>query len=156
MVAHIEIRIEKFLSLKNAVFIKLNDISGTESTINSSISKMKAYGVLAYGPPIIWTYVEPKENQVKLERRLILQCTGDLSKIPRDFEKKEPTRIGPCVYARFLGSEENLVHAFEKISVYSYENEIKLKKENYTVHVKNDCSISTVDVFIPVEGATDD
>ncbi|MDR1404897.1 MAG: hypothetical protein LBJ20_04970, partial [Candidatus Methanoplasma sp.] len=40
---------------------------------------------------------------------------------------------------------------FEKISVYAYENGTELKKENYTVYVERKDSLSTIDVFIPME-----
>jgi ribonucleotide reductase alpha subunit len=55
------------------------------------------------------------------------------------------------MYARFEGDERNLTRAFEKISVYAYKNEIKLKRENYTVYVERKDSLSTIDVFVPME-----
>ena len=93
-----------------------------------------------------------ENNLFLFERKLFLQYRGDASKIPKEYEKKNDIKIGPCVYARFEGIEEDLRYAFEKISVVAYENEITLKKENYTIYVeKNDISCK-IDIFIPQEG----
>lgn len=152
MVSEIIIKYGKFLSLGSAVYIESNDIPETGSLIDSSISKLRAYSISVYGPPIIWTGMKLEKGKIKLDRKLIMQCRGDFSKIPIGFERKESVKIGPCVHAQFAGKEENILRAYEKVSVYAYENEIELKKENYTVYVKQDGSDSTIDVFVPMEG----
>lgn len=148
----IKVQSEKFLILNDSVSIMLNDNAETDVLIGSSISKLKAYGISIRGPPIVWVGMKITESIVFLERKLFLQCTGNLSKIPAGFERKDTVKIGPCIYARFIGREENLRYAFEKASVYAFENEIDLKKENYTVYLEKDDISATIDIFIPHEG----
>ena len=153
MVSEIKIQCGKFLALKETITVSLlGNPSETNATVNSSVSKLKACGVFVSGPPIIWAGARIDGDKVILERKLILQCAGDMSRISTGFERKKATKIGPCIHARFIGDEQNLVRAFEKVSVYAYENEIELKKENYTVYVKNDGPVYTIDIFVPLEG----
>ena len=151
MVSEIKVQRGKFLSLKNVIFVEANDIQKTNVVIASSISKLKAYGVSVHGPLTVWANMETFEGKIRVERKLIMQCVEDLSEISVSFEKKENVKIGPCIYARFVGKEEDLIRAFEKASVYAYENDIKLKNENYTVYVEQKGLISTIDVFVLVE-----
>jgi len=151
MATEIKVQHGKFLSLKNVIFVEANDIQKTDLVINSSISKLKAHGVSIHGPIIVWANMKTSQGKVRVDRKLIMQCVEDLSNISINFEKKENVKIGPCVYAQFSGKEQNLIRAFEKASVYAYENDIVLKNENYTVYVEQNELISTVDIFVPME-----
>ncbi|MDR1405463.1 MAG: hypothetical protein LBJ20_07870 [Candidatus Methanoplasma sp.] len=113
MVSEIRVQCGKFLSLKNTVSVESNDIMETDSLISSSVSKLKAYGVSICGPLIVWAGIQIDGDKIKLERKIILQCKGDVSRIPKDFERRRACRAGPCMYARFEGDERNLTRAFE-------------------------------------------
>ncbi len=151
MVPEIVVKNGKFLIAKQVILIPADNITNLGVLIESSITKLKAYGLSPTGPPIIWEKIDFDGKAVILGRKIILQCSGNASKIPTGFERKERLKIGPCIYTRFIGKEENAIYASQKISVYAYENEIGLKKESYTVYVKKNNDMATIDLFVPLE-----
>jgi len=141
----------KYLSIKQAVQIHIEGDTNIGALIASSTSKLKAHNISITGTPIIWEMINFDGRNINLERKIILQYSGNAEDIPAGFVKKESQKIGPCMYARFNGIEENLIYASQKVSVFAYENEINLKKESYTVYVEKNKDVATIDIFIPYE-----
>ncbi|MCL2296332.1 MAG: hypothetical protein FWC29_04540 [Methanomassiliicoccaceae archaeon] len=147
----IDIQSKKYLVLEQTVSIQADGAVDTGALINSSRTKLKAHHLSTIGPPIIWEKIDFDGKKVTLGRKIILQCLGDATKIPTGFERGEKLKIGPCIYARFVGKEEDLIFASHKACVYAYENEIQLKKESYTVYVEKNNDVAMIDIFMPYD-----
>ncbi|AIZ57031.1 hypothetical protein Mpt1_c11690 [Candidatus Methanoplasma termitum] len=151
MVHTIDIKNEKYLVTKQVVFMSIDNAFQMGTSVNTFATKLKAYRLSVTGPPIIRGRVDFNGGEVLIKKDIMLQFVGNPVTLPKEFEWKEHLKIGPCVYARFRGREENLIFASQKISVYAYENEIELKKESYTVYVEKTNVAVTIDIFIPHE-----
>ena len=52
------------------------------------------------------------------------------------------------MYARYIGPEETLKFAYDKISIIAFEEDIDLSTENYTILVDQQDDDIVADVFI--------
>ncbi len=66
----------------------------------------------------------------------MVQLKNPIHNIKKPYELKSQIRITNCLFARFTEKEENLQFAYQKLGVYAFENDIKLKGDSYTVFVK--------------------
>ena len=62
-------------------------------------------------------------------------------------------RVKNCLYARYIGPEDKLKFAYDKLGVYAFENDIELEGCNYTIYVDRNEEDETMvaDVFMPVK-----
>ncbi len=60
-------------------------------------------------------------------------------------------RVTDCMYCRYIGLEEKLKIAYDKIGVEAFEKDIELSEESYTVFVNSNEEEGTItaDIFIP-------
>jgi hypothetical protein len=60
-------------------------------------------------------------------------------------------RESDCLYTRFVGEEEHMQFAYNKLQLVAYEEDIPLRGDTYTVFVDRNDEDETVtaDVFMP-------
>ena len=77
-----------------------------------------------------------KEDKIRLE-------------LPYKFENL--IRRENCIMVRFVGSIEKLQFATNKITLYSYENDIELTGESYIILLEQKEKDIIADVFMPIK-----
>lgn len=150
----IEVHTGKTLKLTN-VLCRSVDIKENDASIETQIEQMQTYirakGAKQIGPLIQWTKTTLDEQQnINIKAELMLQCNTNIRSVEQPYNMQNVIRIPNCLYCRYNGPEQSLKFAYDKLNLYAFENEIKVKLENYTVLVdRNDIEETIVaDVFM--------
>ena len=71
--------------------------------------------------------------------------------VEKMYSMESVLRVTDCMYCRYMGPEEQLKIAYDKINVEAFENDIELEGESYTVFVDENEEEGTIvaDVFVP-------
>lgn len=147
----IAIRENKTLKLNNVL---IREISENELIDINKISYMmdsyiKSKGNSTIGPMINYSTVEVDESgQAKVIIKLMVQLKNPIYNVEKPYELNTQLRVTNCLFARFTEKEENLQFAYQKLGVYAFENNIKLKGDSYTVFVKQEEENIVADVFM--------
>ena len=147
----IAIRENKTLKLNNLL---IREVSENELIDINKISYMmdsyiKSKGNSTIGPMINYSTVELDESgQAKIIIKLMVQLKNPIYNVEKPYELYEQLRVTNCLFARFTEKEENLQFAYQKLGVYAFENDIKLKGDSYTVFVKQEEENIVADVFM--------
>ena len=115
---------------------------------------IKTHGAKQIGPLIQHTTVcKNEENALELKMRFMLQCDNYIHKVVLPYKMESIIRVKNCVYARYIGSEDKIKFAYDKIGVYAFENSIELDGSNYTIYVSKNEEEETIvaDVFMPIK-----
>ena len=142
----------KTLLLKNAIIL---DTSFSEGENAPNIAVIKSRGAVPVGPMIQKNQITVNEEGI-LEIRvfLIRQTNTFIRSVEKPYMTEPVIRIKNCLYSHFVGPEDKMTFAYDKINVYGFENDIKLSDESYSVFVGQQDDTITVDVF--VEKKSDD
>ena len=147
----IAIRENKTLKLNNLL---IREVSENELIDINKISYMmdsyiKSKGNSTIGPMINYSTVEVDESgQPKVIIKLMVQLKNPIYNVEKPYELENQLRVTNCLFARFTEKEENLQFAYQKLGVYAFENDIKLKGDSYTVFVKQEEENIVADVFM--------
>jgi len=148
------VRENKVLKLNTVLIRQVNqsEFNEIDKVAYMMESYIKSKGNSILGPMINYTTVEVDENgQVKMILKLMFQLKSPIHNVETPYELKNQIRVTNCLFARFSEKEENLQFAYSKLQVYAFENDIKLKGENYTVFVENKDSNMIADVFMEID-----
>ena len=145
----------KILKLQNVLIAKV-DFSEEKMDINLLIEKMQSYikvkGAMQIGPLIqnTKTFIN-KEHELDVEVTLLLQCNNYIHNVEQPYYMESILRVQNCMYCRYIGPEEKLKFAYDKINLEAFENDIELTGESYTVFVDQNEEEGTIvaDVFMP-------
>ncbi|WP_291651692.1 hypothetical protein [Clostridium sp.] len=147
----IALRENKTLKLNNLL---IREVSENELIDINKISYMmdsyiKSKGNSTMGPMINYSTIEVDESgQAKVIIKLMIQLKNPIYNVEKPYELKDQLRVTNCLFARFTEKEENLQFAYQKLGVYAFENDIKLKGDSYTVFVKQEEENIVADVFM--------
>jgi len=142
----------KVLSLKNVVYkiLTFEDIKESlEDKIYSVSSYIRSKNVNIIGPLIMLTQVRGKKaNQIEIFA--MFQVDNEAISINPPYQFIDVLKVGPCLYARYVGKEETSNIAQSKIRVYAFENDILLDNKIYSVFVDKKENDVVIDIFIPI------
>lgn len=152
--SELQFNINKVLKLENVLIRKIN-LEEEEINFDMVVEKMQSYikvkGATQIGPLIQYSksFVNDKE-ELDMEINLFLQCNRYINNVEKPYAVKSILRIPNCMYCRYIGPEEGLKFAYDKINLEAFENDIKLKGDSYTVFVDQDEEEGTIiaDVFM--------
>ena len=120
-------------------------------------SYIKSKGNSIVGPMINYSAVEGDENgQAKIIIKLIVQLKNPIHNIEKPYEFKNQIRVTNCLFARFTEKEENLQFAYSKLSLFAFENDMKLKGDSYTVFANKSEQGIVADVFMELKEGVDE
>lgn len=144
----------KTLVIKNALLLDTN-LNMNQQDIDPSllVSKMDNYiktkGSFPVGPLIQKnTYEINDEGILEIRVYFIRQANTFIHNTESPYQTISLMRIKDCLYSRFCGPEDKIKFAYDKISLYAFENDIPLKNTSYAVFVgRNDDQVIT-DVFV--------
>ena len=99
---------------------------------------------------VIEKVVEIKNDSDQFNFRIFLmrQANIFLHGVKAPYRMESIIRVRNCLYARYIGPEEHLGLAYDKINIAAFEENIELVNENYTIFVDQQDSDITADVFI--------
>ena len=145
----------KILKLQNVLKSKI-DLENQDMDLAVLVEKMQSYikvkGAVQIGPLIqcTSTFVN-EEEELDMEIILMLQCNHFINSVEKPYSMESVLRVTDCMYCRYMGPEEQLKIAYDKINVEAFENDIELEGESYTVFVDENEEEGTIvaDVFVP-------
>lgn len=145
----------KTIKLQNVLIGKIN-LEDENKDINIIVKKMQSYikvkGAIQVGPLVQYSkpFVNEKE-EMDMDICLMLQCNNYIHSVEKYYFMESVIRIPNCLYCRYVGSEEKLRFAYDKINLEAFENDIELTGESYTVYVDYNEEEGTIvaDVFMP-------
>ncbi|MDR0884804.1 MAG: hypothetical protein LBN22_00315 [Clostridiales Family XIII bacterium] len=154
----IHISKSKTLKLVNVVSIevKLCEFDNFDHLIPEIIDSLERYmmqmGTKPVGPLVQKISYFVCDNGLLGTKRIFMrQAEAFIPHIEPPYSVSRMINVPNCMYTRFVGEVSNLQHAYSKIKVIAYEDNIKLNRDCYTVFIDNDKDrgIITSDIFIP-------
>lgn len=145
----------KVLKLQNVLIVEF-DLENEDVKYDLLIEKMQSYikvkGAIQIGPLI--QYTKPfvnDEEELDMEINLLLQCNNFIHSVEKPYTMESVLRVQDCMYCHYIGPEEKLKFAYDKINLEAFENDIELTGESYTVFVDQNEEEGTIvaDVFMP-------
>lgn len=147
----IQISTNKVLKITNALIQEI-DIRDS-SKINIMVSQMgnyiKSKGMMPIGPLIQKTsYSIDEEGKVNVRAYLIRQTNNFITKVDECYENVPVIRVRNCIYAHYVGPEEKLKFAYDKINITAFEEDISISNETYTVFIDKQDDNIVADIFV--------
>lgn len=149
-----EILIEenKILKLKNVLMREFKlDEEPLDKKLYMFESYLKMHKIETFGPLIIKTHIEGTDTP-NLIISVLVQTKEENPTIIRPYSFTSEVKVGPCLFSRFIGEEENAGIAQSKLQVYAYEKNIVLGSESYSVYKTQTAEYSEIDTFVPIIG----
>ena len=150
----------KTLKLQNVLSYNVDLSTANMNTLDMEVDKMniyiKTHGAKQVGPLIQYSDVEYKEDgNAIVTIQFMLQSDKYINNVDKPYRMDGIYKVTECLYARYIGPEENLKFAYDKLGVYAFENEINLHGGSYTIYVeKNEDEESiTADIFMPTKAS---
>ena len=147
----LEVSYQKTLKLTNVLIAtmtaeEMQDITFAERMENY----IKSKGYQPVGPLVQYTGVRQGENgEPELKLQLLRQVSGYINRVEHPFQMSALLRVPDCLYLRFIGPQEKLSIAYDKLAVTAYEEDIPLVGSCYTVFVNQlDNEDIVADVFM--------
>lgn len=151
--------LNKTLKLNNVIKITIL-LDEKNIDFNVCIEKIKSYikvkGTQQIGPLIQYTRTFLNENnEIDFEVVIMLQCNTYIHNVEPPYSMESVIRVPNAMYCRYIGPEDKLHFAYDKINLEAFENDIGLEDCNYTVFVDRNEENETIvaDVFVPRKGS---
>lgn len=151
---------DKVLKLTNVLCYKLQ-LEAEETSIDVQLEQMQTYiktkGATPIGPLI--QHISPEINEqgeIDVQITFLLQCSQDIHNVEQPYTMKNVLRVPNCLYCRYTGPEAALKFAYDKINLYAFENDIKLKGDSYTVFIDNNEENDDIIADVFMERANDE
>lgn len=145
----------KHLKLTNALEVPI-DIYDEKSNPEIVMEKIQAYirvkGTQQVGPLIQYMFLDKGKNEKEsILIKFIVQTATFIHSVEKPYQIKSVIRVPDCMYCRYMGPEDKLKFAYDKINLEAFENDIELTGESYTVFVEQNEEEGTIvaDVFMP-------
>lgn len=148
----IQLSMNKVLKLSNVLIAHI-DIAEKDINLGKLTLQMENYikskGVTPIGPLIQKSsFYIGEEDQIDIHFYLLRQANNFIHNVEAPYKMESVVRVPNCMYARYIGPEENLKFAYDKINVTAFEEGIELSNENYTIFVDQEEGNIVADVFV--------
>ena len=148
----------KTLKLQNLLSVKLDLESEDVNLFNTEVKKLNTYiqthGARQIGPLIQYSSIEKNdEGEADINLQFMLQADNFIHNVEQPYRMESLLRVKNCLYARYMGPEDKIKFAYDKLGVYAFENDIELEGSNYTIYVDRNEEEETMiaDVFMPIK-----
>jgi hypothetical protein len=145
----------KVLKLTNVLKSKIL-ISDEDFNFSIAIEQMQSYiktkGALQVGPLIQCSRTIINDNgEMDFDISMMLQCNNFIHNVEVPYSMESVIRITDAMYCRYIGPEDKLKLAYDKINIEAFEYGIELSECNYTIFVSQSAENETItaDVFVP-------
>lgn len=153
----IELSTNKSLKLMNVLSleIELNQDFDLGTTVVKMDNYLKSKGAMPIGPLIQRTvYSTNEDQQLEIHAYLMRQTNNFIHNVEAPYKMEPVIRVRNCMYAHYVGPEEKLKLAYDKINVTAFEEDITVANENYTIFIEKQDDNIVADIF--VEKKSDD
>ena len=135
--------------------IELNQDFDLGTTVVKMDNYLKSKGAMPIGPLIQRTvYSINEDQQLEIHAYLMRQTNNFIHNIEAPYKMEPVIRVRNCMYAHYVGPEEKLKLAYDKINVTAFEEDITVANENYTIFIEKQDDNIVADIF--VEKKSDD
>lgn len=151
MANKIQIGLNKVLKLTNVLISEMGIHEENEFMllVTQMDNFIKSKGALPIGPLIQKTsYRIDEEGKLDVHIYLMRQSNNFIHNVEAPYKMESLIRVRNCMYARYIGSEEKIKFAYDKINVTAFEEDIALADENYTIFVDQQDDNIVADVFV--------
>lgn len=145
----------KTLKLTNVLKCKIN-LADEDMRIDTQVERMQSYirtkGAVQIGPLIQYTNSYVNENgEMDIDMVFMLQCNNYIYSVEQPYQMESVLRVPDCMYVRYIGAEQTLKFAYDKINLTAFEEDIPLVGDSYTIFVNHNEEEDTIvaDVFMP-------
>ncbi len=151
MAREVSISDNKTLKLTNVLILNVEIGEGTDPS--ASVYQMENYikskGATPVGPLIqkSGVYINDK-GQPSVMLSLMRQTNNFIHNVELPYRMESILRIKNCMYAHYVGPEECLKFAHDKIRIKAFEDYIELSKDNYTIFIAHQNENLIADVFV--------
>ena len=152
--AKLEVFPRRTLKLTNVVakMVDNEDTSQMDKVVEMMDNYIKTKGSCPIGPLIHKVCADiSEEGEVIATVDCMRQCESHIHRVEAPYTTIPILKISNCLYLRFVGPENDVQYGYDKLRLYAYEEDIRLKKESYTVFLGQEGDTITVDLFIERE-----
>ena len=158
MSKRIEIHLSKSLKLTNCLLLEISKeedfekIDNLELTVQQMNLHVQQRGAKLIGPLIQKTETKVDDDGMPhMFITLIRQADTHIHHADPPYQTESIIREPDCLYSRFIGEDSDVQHAYNKLHLVGYEEEIPLRGAIYTVFVdqNEEDGTGTVDIFMP-------
>lgn len=145
--------VNKTLRLNNVLKHKI--LMSDKIDFDIAIQQMQTYirtkGNTQIGPLIQHTraFLDERE-EMEVEITIMMQCSNYIYNVEAPYSMESVVRVSNTLYCRYIGPEENMKFAHDKIQLEAFESDIPLKGDSYTIFVEKNEEDETIiaDVFM--------
>ena len=155
----INISENKILKLQNILSVRIDLSADDLGIFDMEVNKLKTYiqthGAKQIGPLIQYSCLDINEKgEADINMQFMLQADNFIHSVETPYKMDSLLRVKNCLYARYMGPEDKIKFAYDKLGVYAFENNIELEGSNYTIYVDRTAEEETMiaDVFLPLKG----
>lgn len=149
----LNLSLSKTLKLTNVLMWRV-ELSDNEVQFELEIDKMKSYinvnGGKQVGPLVRYLNAEVANDDINVKVVFMMQADRFINVNDRKYKMEATIRVCNCMYCRYIGPEDKINYAYDKIQLTAFENDIPLKGDSYTIFVDRDEENETItaDVFM--------
>ncbi|WP_092472980.1 hypothetical protein [Desulfotruncus arcticus] len=147
----LQVSYNKTLKLSNVVIKELipKDMENYFRTVELMENYIKSKGAQPIGPLIQYTAVDIDEGGVpNILSKLMRQTNNFIHKVEAPYLMEPVIRVPNCLYVRFTAEEKNLKFAYDKLNLISFEEDITLAGDSYTIFVDKNEDMLVADIFM--------
>lgn len=111
---------------------------------------IKSSGAQPLGPLVQYVEIGTGENP-EPKFYFMRQCNNFITHMNPGYHMDAVLRVKGCLYAHYTGPMSKSQLASQKLTIYAFENDIKLRNNVYTIYVSGDDDDAVVDVFMETE-----
>lgn len=151
----LQVNFNKTLKLINVLKWQV-ELTNSDIEMDIELERMKSFinanGGKQIGPLIRYlnANIVRGGEDVNFEVVFMLQSSMFIEKNHEKYEMEPLVRVPNCMYCRYIGPEDKLNFAYDKINLEAFENDIPLKGDSYTIFVDRNEEEETItaDVFM--------
>ena len=119
-------------------------------------NQIRSKGTQTVGPLIQYMGTKGRDDEeMDITVSFMVQANQFIHNVDPPFKMASLINVKDCMYVRFVGLEDDLQIAYQKLQVEAYENDIALKGSSYTVFVDADGEGDIVaDIFMEKENVS--
>ncbi|MEE1057510.1 MAG: hypothetical protein UH239_09735 [Acutalibacteraceae bacterium] len=146
----IEISENKSMKLTNVLIREINvEVDEIITEVERMENYIKSKGMLPIGPLVQKMSCSIDENgQAKWKIFILRQVNNYIHHVEKPYFFEKLIRIKKAMYAHYVGPEEKIRLAHEKIKIIAFEKDIDIADESYTIYVGQENDNVIVDVFV--------
>ena len=120
-----------------------------ELEVSKMDNEIRTKGARPVGPLIQYSNSKSEDESISMQMCFMLQADKYVNHLTPPYTMEPVILVTDCIYIRFIGLEEDIHYAYQKIEVYAYEREIILTGDSYTIFLdSSDKGMITADIFM--------